>query len=114
VRAVMRQGIDAEFLPPVVKRITPNGVIIERTETWRAGTPYRGTIAAQVNGMPGTLDGGSTLTDTATGSTLSFDARIKVSIPLVGGKIEAVIADQLGQLLRAESRFTARWLENRR
>ncbi len=111
VRVVMRQGIDAELLPSVVKRITPNGVVIERTETWRSGAPYRGTIAASVSGMPGSLDGGTTLANTAAGSALALDAKVKVSIPLVGGKIESVIAEHLDQLLRAEARFTTRWLE---
>jgi hypothetical protein len=111
--AVMRQGIDPEHLPQVVRKITPGGVLIERTETWRGGAPYRGGISATVSGMPGTMEGTLTLADITTGCTLTMAASVKVGIPLVGGKIEAVIVEQLAQLLEAESRFTTRWLERR-
>lgn len=111
VEAVMRQAIDPEHLPSVVKRITPNGVVIVRTESWRWDTQYRGRIAAAVDGMPGTFDGTMSLVDTAAGSAISLGATVSVSIPLVGGKIESAIADQLRQLLEAEARFTTSWLQ---
>jgi hypothetical protein len=115
VRAVMHQGIDAQHLPPVVQRVAGGGVLIERTETWplASGEPYRGTIEASVRGMPGSLDGATVLAGTADGSELELRAQVRVSIPLVGGKIEAVISEQLGLLLRAEAKFTQRWLESR-
>lgn len=113
-RAVMRQGIDAEVLPGTVRRVAPNGVLIERTETWsvESNGRYRGAVDATVSGMPGSLTATTSLADTPAGSELVVDGSVKVSIPLVGGKIESVIAEQLGQLLRAEARFTTRWLES--
>jgi len=111
-RIVMRQGIDAAVLPSVVRRVTPNGVTIERTETWQAGN--RGTVEASVQGFTGSLRAAAAVVaDAATGSELVLDGEVKVGIPLIGGKIEAVIAEQIGRLLSAEAKFTDRWLESR-
>lgn len=109
--AVMRQGIDAEHLPGVVRRVASNGVTIERTETWRPDG-RTGTVEAAVSGFTGSLQGTTALTETAGGSELVLDGEVKVGIPLIGGKIEDVIVEQLGKLLRAEAKFTNRWLES--
>jgi Protein of unknown function (DUF2505) len=114
-KAVMRQGIDARHLPGVVQRIAPGGVLIERTEIWQlAGeAPFSGTITATVDGMPGTLRATSGLRAVNTEqSELSISGSVRVSIPLVGGKVEEVIADQLGRLIDAEAQFTNRWLSD--
>lgn len=109
-KVVMRQGIDPEYLPSVVRRVAPDGVTIERTETWDDGRS--GAIHAAVHGMPGSFNGRTTLADTAGGSELVLQGDIRVSVPLIGGKIESVIAEQLGRLLRTEAKFTNRWLES--
>jgi Protein of unknown function (DUF2505) len=121
--AVMRQSIDAEHLPGIVRRVTPDGVVIKRTETWRTGrrgdrrsnhpSDYRGAVEASVSGMPGSLRGTTVLSDTADGSELVLDGELTVGIPLIGGRIEDMIAEQLGRLLQAEARFTDRWLRSR-
>lgn len=112
-RMVMRQGIDGQHLPSTVKRIAPDGVQIERTESWSAAAPYLGTIGASVQGMPGSLTGTSRLTDRAGGSELVLLAEVRVNIPLVGGKVETVIVEQLSKLLAAEAEFTSSWLGSR-
>lgn len=109
--AVMRQGIDAEHLPGVVRRVAPNGVTIERTETWHAGT-LRGTVDAEVRGFTGRLNATASLGDTPAGSELVIDGEVKVGVPLVGGRIEAVVAEELERLFQAEGKFTNRWLES--
>ena len=106
-RIVMRQGIDAEHLPSAARRLAPNGVTIERTEVWNG---RRATVTAAVAGLPGSLTGAMALDDAEAGSVLAMDGEVKVSIPLVGGKLEGAIADQLGTLFGAEARFTNRWL----
>ena len=115
VRAVMRQGIGAEDLPGLVQRFVPQGVVIERTETWTSATDggYQGTVEASVRGMPASVAGTMTLTNAADGSEMVTTGEVKVEMRLVGGKIESVIAEQIGQLLSEEAEFTNRWLESR-
>ena len=51
-------------------------------------------------------------TSDATTETVALD--IKVNIPLVGGKIEGLIADLLSKALRAEHHVGVEWLAGRR
>jgi hypothetical protein len=44
------------------------------------------------------------------GGELVITAEVRVGIPLVGGKLEGVIAEQVGKLLAAESEFAGKWL----
>ena len=37
-------------------------------------------------------------------------ADVKVRVPLIGGKIEEIVAEQVRRLLEAETAFTVRWL----
>ncbi|GAA3003885.1 DUF2505 domain-containing protein [Actinokineospora diospyrosa] len=102
----LRQGIDSAHLPSAVRSLVKGDLVVERTETWRPeGTGFTGTTAATVSGIPGDIKGRYTLTDTATGSELRTTAEVKVRIPLIGGKIESVIADRVRDLLTTEARF---------
>ena len=111
---VMRQSIDAEDLPGIVRRVAPDGVTIERTEIWMAGDNggYHGTAEAAVSGFNGSMHGTTTLADIAAGCEYLLSGQVKVGIPLIGGKIEEVVAEQLDRLLRTEARIPNRWLES--
>ena len=108
----MTQAIPAEHLPSIVTKIRPGDLTITRTEDWGAldGERASGTFTAHVAGMPGELSGALTLTATATGATVTLDGQVQVSIPLIGSKIESVIAEQVIELFGHEDEFTARWL----
>jgi hypothetical protein len=45
-----------------------------------------------------------------TGSELVVHADVTVKLPLIGGKIEGVVAEQVRSLLAAETAFTLEWL----
>ncbi|MFC4605208.1 DUF2505 domain-containing protein [Rhodococcus kronopolitis] len=106
------QAIPAEHLPSIVTKIRPGDLVITRTETWGPldGDRARGTFTARVEGVPATLSGALTLSADGTGSTVALDGQVEVKLPLIGGKIEGVIADQVTELLENEDRFTAEWL----
>ena len=44
------------------------------------------------------------------GARLEFKATVEVRVPLVGGKMENFIGNQLVELLIAEQRFTTVWI----
>jgi Protein of unknown function (DUF2505) len=44
------------------------------------------------------------------GARLKLRATVEVRIPLVGGKLENFIGNQLVELLIAEQRFTTTWI----
>ncbi|SDC93369.1 DUF2505 domain-containing protein [Actinokineospora iranica] len=107
----LRQGLEASRLPSVVRTVAKGDLVVERTETWSPdGSRFEGTTTAAVAGMPGEIKGRFRLTDTPTGSEWRTDAEVKVKIPLIGGKIESVIAEQVRKLLASEAEFAATWL----
>ncbi|MGW6935144.1 DUF2505 domain-containing protein [Lentzea sp. NPDC054927] len=106
----LKQGVPAEHLPSVAKSLLGGDLVIQRVENWAAGA---GTVEVTLVGVPGRLDGSFTVTDNGSGSKLTLAGEVKVSIPLVGGKLEKVIAEQVAVLLDKESEFTSEWLANR-
>jgi hypothetical protein len=103
----LRQGVPAERLPAMAKAILKGDLVVEREERWG---PDGGSGRATIVGVPGEIASRSRLTDSADGSELVITAEVRVAIPLVGGKLEGVIAEQVGRLLTAESEFTGKWL----
>lgn len=107
----LRQGVDAQRLPSVVRTVIKGDLIVERTESWRPdGAAFAGTTSANVSAVPGDIKGVFRLADTSGGSEWSTRGEVKVSIPFIGGKIESVIAEQVTRLLAAEAEFAAKWL----
>src|ERR1700712_5200543 len=102
----VRQGVGREDLPSVIQKVLSGDLVIERTESWRrtAEGRYEGTIDANVIGAPGRITGTVRLVDLddigggRRGSEFALDGEAHVKIPLVGGKVEAVIAEQVGKV----------------
>jgi hypothetical protein len=107
----LRQGLDAERLPGAVRAILKGDLVVERAERWSLdGGTHVATGNATISGVPGEISSRTRVEEAGRGSALVVTAEVKVSIPLVGGKLEAVIAQQVGKLLAAESEFTGKWL----
>ncbi|MBP2339558.1 DUF2505 domain-containing protein [Saccharothrix coeruleofusca] len=105
----LRQGLSAEQLPSMARGVLGGDLVIHRAEAWtEAGRT--GTAEVTIDGVPGRLDGTLTVADRGEGCALTLTGQIKVSIPLVGGKIEAMIAEQVVKLLDRENEFTSAWL----
>ena len=107
----LRQGLDAEKLPGAVRAILKGDLVVERTERWSLdGGTHVAAGSATISGVPGDIRNRSRVEPSGGGSALVVAAEVKVGIPLIGGKLEGVIADQVGKLLAAESEFTGKWL----
>lgn len=109
----LRHGLDAKDLPSVVRSVLPGDVTIERNERWtrQDGGRYLGDVDVTIPGAPASATGGMRLRDLPDGgSELSVRADVRVSVPLIGGKIEGVVGDQVRRLLAAETAFTEAWL----
>lgn len=108
------QVLRADRLPGLVSQFHRGDLSIQREETW---SPIRddranGTVTGSISGAPVTLTGTAVLlpAESGGGSRLEFSAAVEVRVPLVGGKIEDFIGNQLVGLLIAEQRFTTAWL----
>ncbi|HXV91913.1 MAG TPA: DUF2505 domain-containing protein [Pseudonocardia sp.] len=112
----LRHGLDNAVLPPMVQKLVAGDLVIERTETLRRHTigRYGGDVGVQILGTPVTASGVIRLADLDdAGSEMVIRADVTVRVPLIGGRIEEVIAENVRLLLAAETEFTMRWLDGR-
>jgi hypothetical protein len=112
VEVVTTQVIGSSRLPGFVSQFHRGDLQIRREETWTPLIDRRATaaITGGIAGAPVRVDGAAELAPSDAGARLSFNATVTVRVPLVGGKLETFIGNQLVDLLNAEQRFTTRWL----
>jgi len=107
VKIITRQSIPSSVLPSMVASMIPGDPATERTEDWRVdGDGYAADFSVVVKGAPASIKGTMTLLPDGEGSKLVVTGSAAVPIPLFGSKIEAVIAEQIGNLLATEETYT--------
>ena len=116
VEVVTTQVIGSSRLPGFVSQFHRGDLQIRREETWTPLIDRRATAAiiGGISGAPVRVDGTAELAPSDTGARLAFDVTVTVRVPLVGGKLETFIGNQLIELLKAEQRFTAGWMDGDR
>ena len=113
---VTTQTLRADRLPGVVTQFHHGDLCFVREETWGPLADGEATaiLKGSIPGAPATLTGTAVLrpSDGGDGARLDFSATVEVRIPLVGGKVENFVGNQLVQLLTAEQRFTMDWIND--
>ncbi len=106
------QHLGRQLLPAMVARLVPGDLKMACAETWardEAGR-VRGQVGVSVSGGLGSCSATTCLAPTAGGSRLSYDGRVEVKIPLVGGNVEKTIGADLADNLPSVLRFTTEWI----
>ncbi len=111
-RVTIDQGHGTDRLPGFAKKIVGERINIVQSETWSGGS--HGDITVAVPGKPGEMTGTADLRQDDTGVTEKVDMTVTVRLPLIGGKVEGLIADMLTKALRAEHKVGQDWLAERR
>lgn len=92
----------ADDMPDLVRKLTGDTVKIEQTESWGAADAD-GTRTADVKveiiGQPAHMKGVATLTGSAGSAAFQVDGEVKVLIPLLGKKIEPIVAKAIVKAL---------------
>jgi hypothetical protein len=102
----------AQGIPGFAKKFVGDEINIVQTEDWTA--PAKGNIHLEIPGKPGEMSGTALLTEDPDGTTETVNLSVKVNIPIVGGKIEGLIANLLSKALRAEHKVGLDWLAGTR
>ena len=110
-KVVVRREQAVEGAPGVVTKLTGDSVEIVHTETW--STAEGADLLIEIPGKPGRLSGTIALRESDGGTDQIFGGEVKVSIPIVGGKVESFLSDLLVRALRSEGRVGAEWLRGR-
>lgn len=115
VRYTLLQGIAAEQLPKAVRSLHRGDLVVRREQSFeRSGEGYTGTTTAGVDGIPGEITARTEITPHDGYTVQRTTGEAKVRMPVVGGKLEAAIAEQVAKLLEREAEFTKSWLDDSR
>lgn len=91
----------ADGIPGFARKFVGDEIQLVQTEKWT--DMENGLVDVVIPGRPGSMSGTMTLREAGGTTTETVDMEIRVSIPLVGGKIESLIADLLRKALKAEN-----------
>ena len=102
----------SEGIPSFAKKFVGDSIHILQREEW--SSPTQAALDVTIPGKPGHMKGTITLRPDGDGTVESVSGEIKVSIPLVGSKIEVLIGELFEHALAAEQRIGTGWLARRR
>ncbi|WP_343600349.1 DUF2505 domain-containing protein [Mycobacterium sp.] len=105
-------GFVRDRLPKVVAGVHRGELAMVQHERWtRIGDGRgRGEITVTVPGAPVHAFGEVLLLPTDHGARGEFTTTVQVKIPLIGGQLENLIGNQLGDEIREVQRFTGAWV----
>lgn len=102
-RVVIRDG-----LPSFLAKMFDPRQTMHVTEEWRATDEgWEGDQTILIQGQPVTIKAAFGLKDEGKGSVYTIDHKVKVKIPVIGGKVEKFIKGQIEDGLSAEMQYTA-------
>ncbi len=114
IDVITTQVLRADRMPAVVTQFHRGDLRIRREERWEpiSNGSATATVTGSILNSPASLTGTAVLEPVPeSGSArLTLRATVEVRIPLVGGKLENFIGNQLVELLVREQRFTTMWI----
>jgi hypothetical protein len=106
VRYEYAHGTDR--VPSFAKKLVGDEIPIVQDETWT--TPTHADLVVTIPGKPGDMKGSVNIEQRGDDAVQIVELTIKVAIPLLGGKIEDLIAGLLSKAMRAENKVGIKWL----
>lgn len=104
----MDQVQNTAGLPAIAKKIAGDTTEVTLKESWASST--RGTLDIITPGKPTTASGTITLAAAGSGTTETVELEIKVKVPLIGGKLEGLMAENVKNGMDVEHTVGAAWL----
>jgi hypothetical protein len=98
---VIDQVQAADGIPSFAKKFVGDEINIVQKEIWTDAE--RGDVYVTIPGKPGDMKGTIRLDESNGRTTETVSLEIKVGIPLIGGKIEGLVADLLLKALKTEN-----------
>lgn len=95
-------------VPPIAKKFVGETIPIHQEETW--STPTTADVVVTIPGKPGDMTGRARIEQRGDDVVETIELTVKVGIPLIGGKIEGMIAGLLGSAFKAENKVGSKWL----
>ncbi len=109
--ATIEQVRSGDDIPAFARKFVGDEILIIQTENWTS--PTSADVRLTIPGKPGEAVGTITLVESGTTTTETVVLDVTVKIPLVGGKIEGMIAEMVGAALDKEHEVGVEWLAAR-
>lgn len=111
----LRQSAPRDAIPEPARRLATRLRIV-RQERWGAltGSVARGTFAAELPGVRGTLTGAMELRPSKSGAEQNYAGTIDAGIPVLGGRIERLLIAPLERLATLERDYTVQWINSQK
>jgi len=104
----LEQAHGTDRIPGFAQRLVGSEIRFVQQESW--SSPSASTIHVTIPGKPGDLTGSTRLTQTGDDVVQQIDLAVKVSVPLVGGKLEDLVAGLMRDAFHAENKVGLKWL----
>jgi len=95
-------------MPDFIKKLTGDTVTVTQVEKWGpadASGSRTAAVTVDIHGQPAQMKGTSTITASGDGAVMAVDGDVKVSIPLIGRKIEPEVAKAITASLADEVEY---------
>ena len=99
-------------LPALAKKIAGDTTQAVITEEW--STPTGGSLSITAPGKPTKAEGTITLQPAGAGTSELVELDVKVKVPLIGGKLEQLMVDNIEAGFDVEHRVGQAWLAGER
>ena len=100
-------------LPSIAKKIVGDTTEVTLKESWRDASG--GSLEIIAPGKPTSASGTITLAPSGTGGTTeTVELDVKVKVPLIGGKLESLMGDNIKNGMDVEQTVAAAWLAGER
>ncbi len=96
-----------ERVPSFARKFVGNEIAIVQQENWNDGAAE---ILVEIPGKPGDVKGKARIDQRGDDTVETIELTVKVSIPLVGSKIEELIGGFLVKAFNAEHKVGVKWL----
>lgn len=104
----VEQVQNTEGVPAFAKKIVGDKTTVIQAEEWSSPTSAKLTVT--IPGKPGTIEGTVEMSESGGGVDEVVTLHLTVGIPLVGGKIENILAELLTKAMRKENETGKKWL----
>jgi hypothetical protein len=104
----LEQAHGTDRIPGFAQRLVGHEIRFVQQETW--SSPSSADVHVTIPGKPGDMTGTQTLTQSGDDVVERIDLAVKVSMPIVGGKVEDLIAGFIGKAFDAENKVGVKWL----
>lgn len=104
----IEQVQSADGLPSFATKLVGDEITIVQQETWTS--PEHADVVVTIPGKPGEIAGTTSLAERDGTTIETIDLEVTVRIPLVGGKLEGLVAGLLAKAIDKEHATGRAWL----